>query len=141
MENRPKGIIVVSIVMFVASIMALIVGISLLLPGTALDILWTLNPSALELKSISTILGYFLLFIGIITLSAGIGLLKGRKWAWWIVVIIFILNGIGDIFRLASGGFEGIVGIIIAAVFLFYLTRPEVKNYFKNKKNQKKMVI
>lgn len=64
---------------------------------TALDILWTLNPSALELKSISTILGYFLLFIGIITLSAGIGLLKGRKWAWWIVVIIFILNGIGDI--------------------------------------------
>ncbi len=131
MAKRPLGIVIVAIIMFLATAMALIVGISLLLPGTALDILWTLNPAAAGLTSMGTILGFFLLVIGIITLSAGIGFLKGRKWAWWIVVIIFVLNGIGDVFRIALGGIEGIVGVLIAAVFLFYLTRPEVKKFFE----------
>jgi hypothetical protein len=131
MTKRPLGIVIVAIIMFFASLTALIVGISLLLSGTALDVLWTLNPAATGLTSMGTILGIFLLFICIITLFTGIGLLKGLKWAWRIIVIIFILNGIGDVFRVALGGIEGLIGILIAAVFLFYLTRPEVKKFFE----------
>jgi hypothetical protein len=131
MTKRPLGIVIVAIIMFFASLMALIVGISLLLPGTVLDILWTLNPAAAGLTSMGTILGFFLLFICITASFTGIGLLKGLKWAWWIVIIIFILNGIGDVVRVALGGIEGLIGILIAAVFLFYLTRPEVKKFFE----------
>lgn len=75
--------------------------------------------------------GYFLVFIGLIVLIAGWGLLKGRKWAWRITIIIFIANGVGDIVRLALGSFEGIVGVLIAGGFLFYLTRPDVKIFFE----------
>ena len=74
---------------------------------------------------------YFLVILGFITLSAGIGLLKGRKWAWWIVIIIFALNGIGDAVTIAFGSIEGIVGILIAGGFLFYLTRHRIINFFK----------
>jgi hypothetical protein len=134
MTKRPLGIVIVAIIMFFAAFMALIVGISTIVPGTALDVLWTLNnsvPADFRFTFMGMIFGYFLVILGLIILSAGIGILKGRKWAWWIVVIIFALNGVGDVFRLALGGIEGIVGILIAAGFLFYLTRPGVKKFFE----------
>ena len=134
MTNRPKGIVIVSIIMFFAAFMAFIVGISTLIPGTVLDVLWTLNnsiPADFRFTIMGMIFGCFLIIIGLIALSSGIGLLKGRKWAWWIVVIIFALNAVGDIARLVLGSIEGIVGIVIVAVFLFYLTRPGVREFFK----------
>lgn len=134
MENRPKGIIVVAILMFLAAVMALIVGISTFIPGTPLDVLWTLNnsfPPGFRSTAMGMIFGIFILVLGLIILSAVWGLLKGRKWAWWITVIIFVANGIGDVARLALGGIEGIVGILIAAGFLFYLIRPGIKSFFE----------
>ena len=45
-------------------------------------------------------------------------------------VTIFVLNGIGDVARVVLGGFEGIVGVLIALIILYYLTRPDVKAFF-----------
>ncbi|MGZ7117039.1 MAG: hypothetical protein ACXVHS_06275 [Methanobacterium sp.] len=56
------------------------------------------------------------------------GLLKGRRGAWWVVAIIFILNAIGNISRIALGGIEGIE---IAAALLFHLTQPNVRKFFQ----------
>jgi hypothetical protein len=62
----------------------------------------------------------------------GIGLLQGRKWDWWLAVIIFVTNGIGDALRFGAGDFlGGTIGLCIATGLLFYLTRPRVKNFFK----------
>jgi len=134
MGNTPKGILIVTLILFFAAVMALIVAVSTLIPGTPLDILWTLNnslPPGFKSTALGIAFGVFILFLGLILLFTVWGLPKGRKWAWWITVIIFVANGLGDITRLALGGIEGIVGILIAAVFLFYLTRPEVKEFFK----------
>ncbi len=135
MKNRPLGILIVAIILFFAALMALIVGISLLVPGTALDVLWTLNPSVhVGFTQMGKILGVFLLILGIIILFTGVGMLKGQRWAWWITVIIFTANAIGDVARISMGGndiYGGMVGILIAAGFLFYLTRPSVKDFFK----------
>lgn len=50
MENRPKGVLVVAIIVFLAAIAALIVAVSILFAGTPLDAIWTLkNPSQLSL--------------------------------------------------------------------------------------------
>jgi len=51
-------------------------------------------------------------------------------------LIIFALNGIGDIFRLVLRGIEGIRSILIAAGFLFYLKRPQVKAFFEKNHNK-----
>ena len=138
MENRPVGIIVVAIIMFFAAFMALIVGISIIIPGTPLDVLWTLNnsfPSGFQFTFAGMLFGYFLMILCLVGLYTGWGLLRGRKWAWWITVIILAVNAIGNVVRIALGGVEGIVGILIAAGFLFYLTRPQVKTFFeKNRK-------
>jgi hypothetical protein len=133
MENRPQGILILAIVMFFAAFMGFIVFISTFVNGTPLDVIWTLNnsiPQDFKNSLFGKILGVFVLMIGFTVLSAGWGLLKGLKWAWWITVIIFVLNGISDVVRVALGGFEGIVGIIIATTILYYLTRPDVKAFF-----------
>jgi len=68
----------------------------------------------------------------LILFCAVYGLTKGMKWAWWIVIIVFAVNGIGDAASVASGGgIAGISGVIIAVAFLFYLTRPGVKRFFQ----------
>lgn len=46
MANRPRGVSVVAIFLFAATIIAFVVGSSVLFPGTLLDRLWKLNPPA-----------------------------------------------------------------------------------------------
>ena len=134
MENRPIGISIVAIIFFFLAILSLIIGISIIIPNTPLDVMWTLKnsfPPGFKYTTAGMAFGYFLVILGLIILYTGWGLLKCRKWAWWITVIIFVANGIGDVARLALGGIEGISGILIAAGFLFYLTRPGVKAFFE----------
>jgi hypothetical protein len=134
MENRPKGILIVALILLFAAVMALAVAVSTLIPGTPLDILWTLNNSFSQgFKStfIGIVFGIFMLILGIILLFTVGGLPKGYKWAWWITVIIFVVNGIGDAAKLALGSIDGVLGILIAAGFIFYMTRPGVRAFFK----------
>jgi hypothetical protein len=136
MEKRPKGVTFVAVIVFIAAVLAFIVGISTIIPGTPLDFIWTLrNSFPVGFRSTTTgmIFGLFILVLGLILVSSGYGLLKGKKWAWLTVLIIFIINGIGDAISIAyGGGINGISGILIASAFLFYLTRPHVKEFFFN---------
>src|SRR5208337_1982089 len=134
MEHRPKGVLIVAIILFFAAVVALIVATSIIFPGTPLDVIWALKnsfPAGFRNTSAGMIFGYFLLVLGLLMLSTVYGLVKGRKWAWWIVIIIFAVNGIGDAVSVAlGGGINGISGILLAVVFVFYLTRPGVRKFF-----------
>lgn len=135
MEKRPKGVMFVSVIVFIAAAVALIVGISTIIPGTPLDFIWTVKnsfPAGFRITTTGMIFGYFILVLGLIMIGSGYGLLKGKKWAWLTVLIIFLINGIGDAISVAyGGGINGLSGIIIASAFLFYLTRPHVKEFFQ----------
>jgi hypothetical protein len=134
LDKRPLGILFVSIIVFIAAIIALIVGLSTIIPGTPLDVIWTLRnsfPTGFRSTTFGMIFGYFILILGIILIFAGWGMLQGRKWAWWTVLIIFLVNGIGDAVSLIYGeGINGITGILIASAFIYYLTRPHVREFF-----------
>jgi hypothetical protein len=136
MENRPKGVLIVAIIVFIAAVLAFIVGISIIFPGTPLDMIWTLKnsfPAGFRNTATGMIFGYFLLILSLIMFYAVYDLIKGQKMAWWITVIVFAANGIGDAVSLSlGGGIDAISGIIIASAFLFYLTRPSVKKFFEN---------
>ncbi len=135
MDKRPVGILFVSIIVFIAAFLALIVSLSIIIPGTPLDVIWTLKnsfPTGFRSTALGMIFGYFILMLGILMIFAGWGILQGRKWAWWTVIIIFLVNGIGDAVSLVyGGGINGISGILIASAFLYYLTRPNVREFFK----------
>lgn len=137
MESRPKGILIVALIVIIAALLALIVGITIFVPGTPLDMIWTLKnsfPTGFRSSATGIIFGYFILILGLILISAAWGLLKGMKWAWWVVLIVFLVNGIGEVISVVfGGGINGISGIIIISAFLIYLTRPNVREYFDKK--------
>ena len=59
------------------------------------------------------------------------------KWAWWIVLIVFLVNGIGDAISIVfGGGINEISGVLIVSAFIIYLTRPNVKKYFQKNKTE-----
>jgi signal transduction histidine kinase len=100
----------------------------------------------------SQIIGIGFVIIGAIILAVGIGylvmsygLLKGKRWAWTITVVLlfigiainiasiiifgtFAINMDLSSFLTANSG--NIAGIIISVIILYYLYRPHVKSYF-----------
>lgn len=110
--------------------------------------------SAAELQALAQFLGGVGIAIGSIVLAVGIGylvvsygLLKGRRWAWIITVILTIIaiavqivsgitasmfneSFIDDTDSFVTGIIAQIVGIAINGAILYYLYRPNVKAFF-----------
>ena len=73
MENRPKGVLIVTIILFFAVFVAVIVAISIIFSGAPLDAIWALKnsfPRGFRNTSAGVVFGYFLLVLGLIMLSA-----------------------------------------------------------------------
>ncbi len=132
--RRPIALAIVAAFLWVATGIAVIVGISLLFPGTPLDRMWVLNrPAYAAFQSMGRLSGIFLLLLGSVTAAGARGLLQRRRWAWWLVIGIFVVNGIGDLVGLfvtrdviRSGS-----GALVAAAFLSCLMTHEVRRYFQ----------
>ncbi len=105
---RPLGVTLISI-------LAVIGGIAFLGIGTILIVIG---------------IGLGFVILGIAYFVMAYGLWNGRSWAWTITLII---SGIGVIVGIGSiiiGNFGSIISIIINAVIIYYLYRPDVKAYF-----------
>jgi hypothetical protein len=133
MERRPRTVTIVAIFLFCAAAMALVTGMSLLFPGPLWDRMWDLNrPGHLAFERAGKLAGVPLLALGIVTGSAGRGLIMRSKWAWWTALALFAVNGMGDVatLLLTRDLLRAGVGALIAGAFLFCLTQRKVKAYF-----------
>ena len=63
-----------------------------------------------------------LLVIGLI--AAGVGLLQGRQWGWYLAVVVV---GLSALLALVSGN---LLGLLIDVLILFLLTRPSTRAKF-----------
>ncbi len=109
-KGRPIGITIIAILMIIS-------GILFLIGGTGLVVF--IPP-----------IGVPLIIIGIANLVVAWGLLKGKGWAWIVTLIVTGISIILNAISIASGNVGAIVGIIINAVIIYYLYRPNVKSYF-----------
>ena len=110
MENqrhRPLGITIIAILAIIAGISSIAVGVPLLL----------------------VLIGIGFIILGIVYLVVAYGLWKGKKWAWTITLIVSVISIIIGIASLATGNVGAISQIIISAVIIYYLDRPNVKAY------------
>jgi hypothetical protein len=96
--------------------------------------MWALNPPAHKaFESLGRISGILLFGLSALSAATAIGLFSRKKWAWWLAVALFAINGAGDLVTLIltrdilrSGS-----GLLVAGVFLFFLTRPAVRQAFR----------
>ena len=130
---RPKSVPVVASFLFIATVIASVVGVSLLFPNRLLDGLWKLNPEGAALfHSIGSISGVFLLALAVATFAAARGLLRGRRCAWWFAVGLFSIEACGNIvsYFLVHDTLRTVTGAIISSAFLCLLCRADMRHYF-----------
>ena len=57
-------------------------------------------------------------------IAAGIGLLQGRQWAWWLAMVVIGLSALVDLLSFNP------IGLLIDALVIFLLTRPATRAKF-----------
>jgi hypothetical protein len=76
---------------------SLLTGISLLFPDLALNRIWDLNKAAyIAFQRFGGASGFLLLAVGALATMAGAGMLLRRRWAWYIAICLFGIDGFGD---------------------------------------------
>ena len=114
--------------------MASLAGVTLVWRGTTLDRIWELNPRAYrELAPLGKTPGILFLLLACILATAAVGWFRRRPLGWKLAVAIIVTQILGDFLNILRGHVvEGAVGVTIAGVFLYYLTRSKVRALFRN---------
>src|ERR671931_1046537 len=158
-QHRPLGVTIIAILTIIGGILLLLSGVSLLVIGTLISLSPSgtistnttySHPIAKVFGIISAAIGSVLLVIGIGYIVMFYGLLKGKRWAWTITIILLLIGIAIQIISTATGsllnaslsgsssntnsvisGIAGsIIGIAINIVIIYYLYRPHVKAFF-----------
>jgi len=120
------GITLLTVFFAVATIILVSVGVALVHPGTAFDVMWRLKPDREPiLMAHRSLLGPFFLGLAVAMAFASYGCATRKHWARWLAIAIFGANGLGDFIQLMTGHvIEGGVGVVAAGLLIFFLTRP-----------------
>lgn len=131
--RSPRGLTAVGIFLVFGAVMATLAGTSLRWPRTYLDDIWILNPPAhRELAPYGPVVGLLFLLLGATLAVAAAGWFKRKVWGWWLAVAVIATQVLGDLVNAFSGRVvEGAIGVTIAGLLLFYLTRQQVRAAFK----------
>ena len=155
-RHRPTGVTILGVLFVIAGAFSLLGGIATLI---GIPFVANVNPNVIndELQlngqqpltpseqtafaqgsgSILTVLGALLIPLGIASLVVAYGLFKGKRWAWFVAVVLSIIGLVVNIISLVTSNMGAIagalIGIAIDAIVLYYLSRRNVRQYFGNK--------
>lgn len=76
------------------------------------------------------ILGGIFVIIGLSYFVVAYGLWDGRSWAWILTVLISALGIVVGLVSIIIGTGGSILYIIVNAIIIYYLFKPDVKAYF-----------
>jgi hypothetical protein len=132
-HKMSRGIIAIGVFLFFGATMAVLAGVTLSWPGTSLDRMWALNPTAhKQLATFGKPAGLLFFVLGATLAFAGTGWFKRRLWGWRLAVAVIATQVLGDLVNFFRGDFlRGGIGFSIATALLFYLLRPAVKAAFR----------
>jgi hypothetical protein len=113
--DRPTGVSVVSVLMWIIGILNIIVGLVAIGPFP--------------------VLGVISLALGIAAIAFGVGIWQLQEWAWAGTLVLEGLDAISRLYLLFRGGagsaFGRIVGLILNIVIIVYLLQPDVRRVFR----------
>jgi hypothetical protein len=132
-DRRPRGFIPIGIFFLFGATMAAYAAVTLLKPGTALDALWVLNKTGhVQLASLGKAAGLGFVVLSAMMCAAAAGWFRRRYWGWVLGTAIIAINATGDLINGTMGEWlKGAVGVAIAGLLLFYMTRSGVRRYFR----------
>ena len=112
--------------------MAAFAAITLFHPGTPLDRAWVLNRTAhIALAALGRIVAVPFAVLSLVLFLAALGWFGRQYWGWLLGTTVIATNLAADFIHALLGDWlRSGVGIVIAGLLLFYLTRPAVRTYF-----------
>ena len=118
----------------ILAVLEVIAGIFMLLGAMGMAFLASMGG---QIPGAGVFIGMFAMAMSVIFIVMGIvafiiayGLWNGRGWAWWLALIFAVISLLIDLGSMVAGNFSGIIGLIIALIIIYYLTRPHVKEFF-----------
>ena len=133
--QRPAGITILSAFFAAATSIAGLAGISIFRPGGVLEPMWNLNPQAHD--GFTGLHGWAPPLLGAVSLAcaaAAYGLYRGRRWGYYLGIVLLFCNLVGDAASLALGKDpRAAVGLPVVALLLWYLSSGRVRGYFASK--------
>jgi hypothetical protein len=126
-SQRPTGVTILAVLAIIGGILGILVGLLGVLGGGAVAA--SLDAGAGGLIIVFSIIS---IVIGALYLAFGIGAWSLKPWAWMLGVIgagLSLLSSIAQMIITQNIG-GNILGAVIAAVILFYLFTPPVKQAF-----------
>ena len=131
--HRPVTPIAGGLFFAIAAILTAAAGVSLLAPNGALDVMWRIKPRDHEtLLGMGPLVGFGFCGLSVAMAAASIGCFAQHRWGWGLALTIFVVNGLADAARIPLGApSEGVLGVTVAAIIVWWLTRPRVRDLFR----------
>jgi uncharacterized membrane protein (DUF2068 family) len=82
------------------------------------------------ISGIGFLVSVILVPLGIANLVVAYGLWKGKRWAWTITLVLSFIGIALGLASIATGTIIAIWPVIINAIVIYYLYRPNVKAFF-----------
>jgi hypothetical protein len=124
-EGRPTGVTILAILEAIAGIYYLVTGVGDFLAAAIIRSLVSPGIPYNIMPMIPRVLGVGLSIIGLVSIVLAWGLWTGKGWARMVALVFAI---IAIILSLIS---FHIIGLVISAIIVYYLTRPNIKEFFK----------
>lgn len=128
---RPTGVTILGALAILGALGFLSLGAILIGGAAAVSILAASYPvfQGIPVDLLATValaIGSIFVILGLVELALAIGFFGGKGWAWKLGIIVNIILVILNVLTLPLS----ILGLIINAIILYYLTRPHVKTFF-----------
>ena len=134
-NDRPRGFVAIGVFFVFGATMAAYAAATLLKPGTVLDRLRVLNKTGhTQLVSLGKGVALGFVVLSALLCAAAVGWFRRRYWGWALGTTIIAINAAGDLVNGLRGEYlGGAVGVAIAGLLLFYMTRSGVRKYFRRR--------
>ncbi len=126
-KRRPLAVTIIAILSIITGIISIVVGLAPLAIGAFVP----------ELSILLFASGGVLIAIGIGYLVVSYGLLKGKGWAWTVTLILSFIGIVFGIISIVGGNFFSIIQLVINVAIVYFLYRPQSKEFFGKSPNAK----
>ncbi|HET7148842.1 MAG TPA: hypothetical protein VFI73_10130 [Candidatus Nitrosopolaris sp.] len=123
-KHRPFGVTLIAVLTVIGGIAFLASGI------TAVTVAPFLSGTLTLLVGLSAGAGAAFLALGIAYFAMAYGLIKGKGWAWTITLVLSFIGIALGFVSMVTGHLGTVFSVIINAVIIYYIYRPNVKSFF-----------
>ena len=131
--KRPSGVALLAVFDGIGGVLTILLTVAALglfaLAGgsTSSALAAKFGPDVSTLLDISAIM---LIPIGILAILEAYGLWNGKRWGWWLTIVLTAIGLVFGLMSILAGGVSSIFTVIVAVVIIYYMMQNSTKSYF-----------